>query len=68
MSPEQGWNAKASVGVHGVYAAWYKLAVYGYEGGSDTTSSCDDRSMQAKANFISDPRMAADITTTYLNG
>ena len=36
MSPESGWNNKAAVGIHAVYARWYQLAVYGYEGGSDT--------------------------------
>ena len=67
MSPEQGWHDKTAVGAHSVYAAWYKLAVHGYEGGSDTTGPCDNCSMQAKADSARHPRMA-DITATYLNG
>ena len=53
---------KSSLGVHGVYAGWYGLAMHGYEGGSDTSG---DSSLEAKANATRDPRMT-DICVTYL--
>jgi hypothetical protein len=28
--PEQGWDDKAPLGVHAIYAVWYKLTLYGY--------------------------------------
>ena len=35
LLPEQGWNYKAFLGATAIYAAWYNLTVYGYEGGPD---------------------------------
>jgi hypothetical protein len=35
MSPESGWSEKEWLAVFGIYAAWYKLPIYGYEGGPD---------------------------------
>ena len=63
MSPEAGWGQNQAVGAHGVYSAWFKLPMYGYEGGSDTSG---DSSLEAKANATRDPRMT-DICATYLN-
>jgi len=65
--PEQGWGQNEAVGAHGVYGAWYQLAVHGYEGGSDTAGACGDCSLEAKINATRDPRMT-DICVTYLNG
>ena len=65
MSPEQGWAENNFVGVHAVYAAWYKLAFHGYEGGPDT-SGCANCSIEAKRNATRDPRMT-DICVQYLN-
>jgi hypothetical protein len=67
MSPEQGWSQKNHVGSHAVFAAWYRLPVHGYEGGSDTGGSCGECSLEAKINAIRHPRMT-DICVTYLNG
>lgn len=64
--PEQGWNQKAPVGVHAVLAAWYKLPVYGYEGGPSTYTSCANCSVDAIRNATRDPRMT-DICVKYLN-
>ena len=63
MSPERGWSEKSANGIHAVYAAWYKLAVYGYEGGPDTAGG---NSLEAKINATRHPRMT-DICLTYLN-
>ncbi|CAF1685255.1 unnamed protein product, partial [Adineta ricciae] len=65
--PEQGWSQQAPLGVHGIYAAWYNLAMYAYEGGTDTSSGCQDCSFEAKINATRHPRMI-DICKTYLNG
>ena len=65
--PEQGWNEEAPLGVHGVYAAWYKLGVYAYEGGPDTSEGCKDCSLEAKINATRHPRMT-DLCVQYLNG
>lgn len=65
MSPEQGWSEKSSVGVHGVYAGWYELAMHGYEGGPDTAGACGECSLEAKINATRDPRMT-DICVNYL--
>ncbi|UJR12213.1 hypothetical protein I4U23_016390 [Adineta vaga] len=65
--PEQGWSQQAPLGVHGIYAAWYKLAVYAYEGGPDTSSGCQDCSLEAKINATRHPRMI-DLCKIYLNG
>ena len=67
MLPENGWSAKNSLGIHAVYAAWYGLAVHGYEGGADTSGGCENCSMEAKINATRDPRMT-DICIRYLNG
>jgi hypothetical protein len=67
MSPEQGWGGKSFLGVHAVLAAWYGLAMHGYEGGSDTAGACGDCSLEAKMNATRDPRMT-DICVTYLKG
>jgi hypothetical protein len=64
--PEQDWSQKAPLGAHGVYASWYKLAVYGYEGGPDTSSGCGACSLEAKINATRDPRMT-DLCVTFLN-
>ena len=66
MSPEQGWSGNENLAVFAVYAAWYKLPVYGYEGGPDTADGCGQCSLKAKINATRDPRMA-DICLTYLN-
>jgi hypothetical protein len=65
--PEQGWDYKAVLGVHAIYAAWYKLTVYGYEGGPDTAARCGNCSLEAKINATRHPRMT-DICVTFLNG
>jgi hypothetical protein len=65
--PEQGWSGQAPLGAHAVYAAWYKLPVYAYEGGPDTASGCGECSLDAKTNATRLPRMT-DICTTFLNG
>ncbi|CAF3298259.1 unnamed protein product [Rotaria sp. Silwood2] len=65
--PEHGWSQQAPIGVHAVYAAWYKLNVYGYEGGPDTASGCGDCSLEAKIKATRHPRMT-DICLTFLNG
>jgi hypothetical protein len=31
MLPEKGWGYNETIGMHAIYAAWYKLPVYGYE-------------------------------------
>jgi hypothetical protein len=67
MSPEQGWSQKEPLGAHGVYAAWFKLAVHAYEGGSDTAGACGQCSLEAKINAIRHPRMT-DMCVAYLNG
>jgi hypothetical protein len=65
--PEQGWSERAPLGVHAVYAAWYRLPVYSYEGGPDTASGCGECSLDAKINATRDYRMT-DICQTFLNG
>ena len=65
--PEQGWSETAQIGVHGVKAAWYNLAVYGYEGGPDTAAGCGECSLDAKIDATRDPRMA-DVCIRFLNG
>ena len=65
--PEQGWDEQASLGVHAVYAAWYKLGVYAYEGGSDDIEGCRNCSLEAKTNASRHPRMI-DLCLEYLNG
>jgi hypothetical protein len=65
--PEQGWSQLAPIGVHAIYAAWYGLAVHGYEGGPDTSSGCGSCSLQAKTNATRDPRMS-DLCVSFLNG
>ncbi len=67
MSPEAGWGQKNVLGANAVYAAWFKLAFHGYEGGSDTSGGCGDCSMEAKINATRDPRLT-DLCVTYLNG
>ena len=67
MLPEYGWHYKATVGIHAIYAAWYKLLIYGYEGGSDSAGTCGLCSIEAKINATRDPRLT-DISITYLNG
>jgi hypothetical protein len=65
--PEQGWNEEALLGVHGIYATWYQLAVHAYEGGPDTSEGCGACSLEAKINATRHPRMT-DLCMTYLNG
>jgi hypothetical protein len=65
--PEQGWSQNEQVAVHGAFASWYKLAVYGYEGGPDTAAGCGECSLDAKISATRDPRMT-DICVTFLNG
>ena len=64
--PEKGWGQKAPVGAHAAFAAWYKLPMYGYEGGPSTYTSCANCSVDAIRNASRDPRIT-DICTTYLN-
>jgi hypothetical protein len=64
--PEQGWGQKAPVGSHAVLAAWYKLPMYGYEGGPSTYTACANCSVDAIRNATRDPRMT-DICVQYLN-
>ncbi len=65
--PEQGWDYKAFLGVHAVYASWYKLNVIGYEGGPDSAHGCGNCSLEAKINATRHPRMT-DICVAFLNG
>ncbi|CAF4654787.1 unnamed protein product [Rotaria sp. Silwood1] len=65
--PERGWSQQAPVGVHVVYAAWYGLAVHGYEGGPDTAAGCGGCSLSAKINATRDNRMT-DLCVSFLNG
>ena len=65
--PEQGWSQKGSLGVHAVYAAWFNLSVYGYEGGVDSAAGCGECSIEAKINATRDPRMT-DLCVNFLNG
>ncbi len=67
MLPEQGWSQQQTIGVHGVYAAWYNLAVHAYEGGTNTVDGCSKCSLEAKANATRDFRLT-DICVTLLNG
>jgi hypothetical protein len=67
MLPENGWGYKEAIGMLAIYAAWYKLPVYGYESGADTAGRCGLCSIEAKINAIRDPRLT-DICVTYLNG
>jgi hypothetical protein len=65
--PEQGWSQSAPIGVHAVYAAWYGLAVHGYEGGPDTSAGCGGCSLSAKTNATRDNRMT-NLCISFLNG
>jgi len=65
QSPENGWSQIQTIGVHGTYAAWYELAVHGYEGGPATSDGCGGCSLPAKINATRDPRLT-DICVTYL--
>lgn len=65
--PERGWDEKAFIGIHSVYAAWYKWPVYDYEGGPDTAAGCGRCSLEAKINATRDPRLT-DLCVEYLNG
>lgn len=65
--PEQGWSAHLHVAIHAVYAAWYNLPVYGYEGGPTQSTGCGNCSLEAKANASRDPRMI-DICVDFLKG
>jgi hypothetical protein len=67
MMPESGWGYKEPIGMHALYAAWYKLPVYGYESGADTAGRCGLCSIEAKINAVRDPRLT-DICVTYLEG
>jgi hypothetical protein len=67
LLPAQGWSALAPVGAQAVFAAWYKIPVYGYEGGPDTASGCGNCSLDAKLNATRHPRMA-DICASFLSG
>lgn len=65
--PEQGWNEQTPLGIHATYAAWYKLAVHGYEGGFDTAAGCGNCSMEAKTQALRDYRLT-DLCVKYLTG
>lgn len=65
--PEQGWAAHLHVAIHAVYAAWYNLPVYGYEGGPTQSTGCGNCSLETKANASRDPRMT-DICIDFLKG
>ena len=65
--PEQGWSAHFQVGIQAVYAAWYNLPMYGYEGGPDQTTGCGSCSSEAKVNANRDPRMS-NICMEFLKG
>jgi hypothetical protein len=65
--PEQGWSQQGPVGIHAIYAAWYKLPVHSYEGGPDTVNGCGSCSLQAKINATRHSRLT-DICVTFLNG
>lgn len=65
--PEFGWNERAPLGVQSVYASWFNLSVYGYEGGSDLSTGCDQRSLEAKRNATRHHRMT-DLCLRLLNG
>ena len=67
LLPEEGWHHRAALGMHATYAAWYKIPVYGYEGGPATASGCPNCSLEAKTNATRDPRMT-DLCITHLNG
>jgi len=64
--PENGWSQVQTEGVHGTYAAWYEVAVHGYEGGPATSDGCGGCSLPAKINATRDRRLT-DICITYLN-
>ena len=65
--PEQGWSENQQMGVHGAFAAWFKLVVHGYEGGPDTAAGCGECSLDAKVNATRHSRMG-DICATFLKG
>jgi hypothetical protein len=65
--PETGWDYKAPLAVHGIYAAWYNLTVIGYEAGPDSAHGCGNCSLEAKTNATRHPRMT-DICVEFLNG
>ncbi|CAF0926578.1 unnamed protein product [Rotaria sordida] len=65
--PERGWSQRVPVGVHAVYAAWYRLAVHDYEGGLDTAAAWGGCSLSAKSNATRDNRMI-NLCVSFLNG
>ena len=65
--PEQGWSQQRTLGIHAVYAAWYQVAVYGYEGSISISNGCRNCSVAAKKNATRDPRMT-DLCVKYLDG
>ena len=66
QAPENGWGQAQVIGVHATYAAWYELAVHGYEGGPATSDGCGGCSLPAKINATRHPRLT-DICVTYLS-
>jgi hypothetical protein len=67
LLPENGWHYKAPLGIHAIYATWYKLPVHGYEGGPDSAGTCGTCSLEAKINATRDTRLT-DLCVAYLNG
>jgi len=65
--PEYGWDYKGTLAVHGIYAAWHNLTVYGYEGGDSTADGCGACSLEAKINATRHSRMT-DICVAFLKG
>ena len=65
--PEQGWGGHLHVAIHAVYAGWYNLPVYGYEGGPTQSTGCGNCSLEAKANANRDPKMT-EICVEFLKG
>jgi hypothetical protein len=65
--PEQGWSQQGSLGIHATYAAWYQVAVYGYEGSLSFSYGCINCSVAAKRNATRDPRLT-DICVKFLKG
>ena len=65
--PEAGWSQQSPLGTQAVYAAWFNISVYAYEGGPDITNQCEQCSSEAKTNATRDPRMI-DLCLRFLNG
>ena len=65
--PEQGWGQQAPLGIHAIYAAWYQVAVYAYEGAVSTGGGCANCSVEAKIDALRHPRLT-DICETFLDG